>query len=183
MLPLLSVRCGEGELFCAAAASGTAPTTEAFGYYNPNKRVRGGGLNCRAAAGCLYNRPPWQSTLRHPTAPGGARSPEVSRDRGRRGWPAPGRASPRCERSSAAAGSGGWIIRSSCWHSGCTPGAIKAQQWPGFSSVTRSNGTASRIPRNFPFIAAVATERLYEAEGISDPAVKYFPNSLRRQKR
>lgn len=91
-------------------------------------------------------------------------------------------ASPRYKRSSMAAGSGRRIIRSSCWHSSCTLGAIKAQQWPHFSSVTRSNGTASRIPRNFPFIAAVATEHLYEAQGIGDPVVKYFPDSLWRHK-
>lgn len=96
-------------------------------------------------------------------------------------WGSP-HASRQCERSSTAAGSGGRKIRSSCWRSSCTLGAIKAQQWPDFSSVTRSNGTASRIPRNFPFIAAVATEHLYKAEGVSDPAVKYFPNSLCRHK-
>lgn len=60
-------------------------------------------------------------------------------------------------------------MQSSCWHSFCTPGAIKAQQWPDFSSVTRSNGTA-----NFPFITAVATEHLYEAERISDRASSIF---------
>lgn len=149
----------------------------------------------------LYKHLPWQSTLWHATEPD-ARAAAVcmfkvmpppqalcllSVSTGARtdrdglhldGLQGSLCASPWCKCSSMATENAGRIIWSSC---SCSPGAIKAQQWPDFSSVIRSNGTASKIPRNFPFVAAVGSKLLYRAERIRDPAVEYFPNSTRHK--